>query len=497
MGQRKARSGVSRPSEGGRELAKRPTDAARTSAFRSPSGLAAIVVTLLVLVWLGGCDDDGGPTAGTPPGNSGSGQYGAVLDTAEFDSAPKTLPPFAFGSGEPSTLPARVVLTNLPAVAEQGTTEEPGSPGTCEAQAFGYALGSYTAARRPDGGIKWSPADLTNTASAAFLFALAMAEGEAVCPTGGKALIYLQRLIATGSPSTTQVPYAPSCQYLDRIDPDAIWPAEARLRIGSYSTFRIASDQRELIKRLLAAGHAIAFSGLVYEGYEDPSLEFGVFGSNTDKQPHIKPNSGHGQLLVGYDDTKGDPSAPGAFLIQNSFGTEWPSAAPNPDGRIWWAYETFFRSQKLAAIAYPRADSVPQHGELHSSRQGPRAFVTGVRQWVRPDSASRVYLIVELQFTEPVELKSIAVTEPSTGTTVRQSYGLPFSTGYVFLRRVDGAQFVDGVWHIALEVHVGGAASEYTGTIDVGQSVPTAPPAAPIATPVFGTTGAEATVSPG
>jgi hypothetical protein len=63
-----------------------------------------------------------------------------------------TLPPFALGAaGEPSPLPASVLLTNLPAVSTQGTSTHPGSPGTCEAQAFGYGRGSSTAARLPDG----------------------------------------------------------------------------------------------------------------------------------------------------------------------------------------------------------------------------------------------------------------------------------------------------------------------------------------------------------
>lgn len=466
--------------------------------FRSPRRVAAGLI-LFVLPWLSGCNPDdgsgGGPTASPSPAPFDLGQYGAVLDTAAYDASPETLPPFALGSGKPNPLPARAVLTNLPAVSMQGTEEHLGSPGTCEAQAVGYGLGSYTAARRADGGIKWNPADLANTASAAFLFAFAMAEGAAQCPTGGKSLIYLQRLIARGAPSTTQIPYVPSCQYIDHIDPRRDLPGEARFRIGNYSTLRIHPDQHDLIKRLLAAGHAIAFSGLVYEGYSDPPLEFGVFGTNGGQKPDTIPDSGHAQLLVGYDDTKGDPSAPGAFLIQNSFGTAWPPADPSPNGRIWWAYETFYHSQKLAAVAYPLADSTPTQGKLNSTGQGPEAFVTHVQQWVRPDSTSQVYLIAQLLFTEPVMLHSVAVTEPGTGTHVRQSYGHPLSNGYVFFRRVDGAQFINGSWDITLEVEVGGASNEYTGSIAVGRSVPTAPPPDSLATPVFGTTGAEATVS--
>ncbi|MQA91276.1 MAG: hypothetical protein GEU90_13790 [Gemmatimonas sp.] len=271
------------------------------------------------------------------------------------------------------------------------------------------------------------------------------------------------------------------------------WPDQERFLIGSYSMFRIRPEPLEFIKRLLAAGHAIAFTGPVYWGYSNPTLDHGVFGTNTGSQPDsIRPNSGHGQLIVGYDDTKGDPSAPGALLIQNSFGTDWPPSEANADGRIWWAYRTFLESQELAAVAYPRAESVPQQGKLESTLLGPEGFVTGVHHWVDPRDPSSVHLVVELQFTEPVQLGSIVITEPTTGVEVEQEYGLPFSTGYVFTRRVDGAQFLNGIWPIEITIEFRDVVAEYTGAIDVGQSVPTSP--TPVAAPMYGTTGTKATI---
>lgn len=463
----------------------------------SLAGLASIALALLAFASLGSCDDDG-PTGPTAPLPFELGQYGSFVDATEYVNRPQTLPPFAMSStGEPAPLPARAVHGNLPAVAMQGTPAHLGSPGTCEAQAFGYGLGSFTAARLPDGTIKWNPADPSNTASAAFLFALAMADGFASCPRGGLALNYLDQLIMVGAPSSAQVPYVPSCRHLKRINTGATFPDEARFRIGSFSTFAISPDQLVFMKRLVAAGHAIAFSGPVFENYDDPEIVFGVFGTNKGPQPPLIPNSGHGQLIVGFDDNKGDPAAPGAFLIQNSFGTAWPPQDSTLEGRIWWAYETFTSSQTLAAVAYSRAEAVPNSGELQSTLQGPRGFVTGVHQWVDPNDTKHVLLIVELQFTEPVLLDTVSVTEPTTGTTVNQAYALPFSTGYIFFERVDGAQFTNGSWPITLNVVVSGTGGTYTGSIDVDQSVPTAPPADTVAPPVFGTIGTEATVTTG
>jgi C1A family cysteine protease len=50
---------------------------------------------------------------------------------------------------------------------------------------------------------------------------------------------------------------------------------------------------------------------------------------------------GHGMMLVGYDDALGDPRPGlGAFLVQNSFGTNWPPAGadPAPPGMFYLSY---------------------------------------------------------------------------------------------------------------------------------------------------------------
>ena len=67
------------------------------------------------------------------------------------------------------------------------------------------------------------------------------------------------------------------------------------------------------------------------------------------------PKTGHGQVIFGFDDSKG-PN--GAFLVQNSFGPGWnsgPASDPGRNGRIWWDYDAFFAGQNYAAIALPTA----------------------------------------------------------------------------------------------------------------------------------------------
>ena len=72
------------------------------------------------------------------------------------------------------------------------------------------------------------------------------------------------------------------------------------------------------------------------------------------------PNSGHGQLIVGYDDKIGQVGQRGAFLVQNSFGTSWPprlrlGRAARPGLLVLQQFRT---TQVMAAVAYPVADGL-------------------------------------------------------------------------------------------------------------------------------------------
>ena len=71
----------------------------------------------------------------------------------------------------------------------------------------------------------------------------------------------------------------------------------------------------------------MAFSGTVYTGYGNasgPTLTDGYFYAAS----NLQASGGHGQMLVGYDNTKGPAGqTPGVLLVQNSFGTQWPAGS--------------------------------------------------------------------------------------------------------------------------------------------------------------------------
>jgi hypothetical protein len=240
--------------------------------------------------------------------------FGSLLDSAEYDAAVRALPPAALLTPPVQPpLPSRAFLTNLPAVSQQGTTQSPGFPGACEAQSFGYGLGSYTAARQPDGLPKWNPALPQNSVSPAYLFAWAVANNLATCPKGGQALPYLNHLVALGAATRARIPYQPDCTYLDGIPTEIEYPGMQRFRIGSYAGFHIDQDPPaavQIIKEYIANGQAVAFSGRVLCGYDhdlQPQMQDGViYGTDYIIGQNGKPQ-GHGQLVVGYDDDVGTP----------------------------------------------------------------------------------------------------------------------------------------------------------------------------------------------
>jgi hypothetical protein len=109
----------------------------------------------------------------------------------------------------------------------------------------------------------------------------------------------------------------------------------------------------QLIKEYVANGQAVAFSGSVLCGYCNAvPLQDGVI-----YETDTVPNSGHGQLVVVYDDNVGTPGNAGAFLIQNSFGTSWPPASsgpsPAPPGTVYWSYNTFATTQGVGSSCLP------------------------------------------------------------------------------------------------------------------------------------------------
>jgi hypothetical protein len=293
--------------------------------------------------------------------------------------------------------------------------------------------------------------------SPAYLFAVALANGQATCPAGGLALQYPAQLVAFGAPTRARVPYQPSCNYLEAIPSQADfpenYPAMQRFRIGSYATFQIAADPAaavQLIKEYIANGQAVAFSGKVLCGYgNNLQLQDGVIYETSYIVSNGKP-AGHGQLVVGYDDNVGTAGNQGALLIQNSFGTAWPASAggsssPAPPGMLYWSYNSFAQTQTLAAVAYPRSPGPPAGARLSGSVHAPLASITRAFQWAPDGSPQATYLILTHFFHDPVFLTSVELTEPGAqDVTVTAAYGQYISTGYSYLTRYDGNDFLPG-----------------------------------------------------
>lgn len=407
--------------------------------------------------------------------------YGSLLDASEFASVTQALPPNALvGPTDTAARPlmrapdGSVVLTNLPTVSQQGVGGSYGSPGTCEAQSFGYGLGSYTAALNLNGSPKWDPDEPQYQVSPAWLFAWAMANGNATCPKHSLALCYLQLLVERGAPSVANVPYNPynyttpqeMCQYFGSIDLSTQYPDSSNFLLGSYYTLLTVDPKRQaqqlpVLQAFLQAGNAIAFSGLVAPGYDSPVLDDDVFYLTG------TPAGGHGQLLVGYNDAIGDPINPGAFLVQNSFGPLWnpgSSSDPGRNGRIWYSYASWFQTQKFTAIAYPYDPTPPSGVTLASTSPGaPAASIEHAYGWRDPSSGTN-YLVLHHRFGAAVRLRHLTVRD-TLGTSYRAVLRGSIRNGYTYVENPTGP-FPHGGYSVTLAVD-GATMDAYRGTIQI------------------------------
>ena len=495
---------------------------------------------LALLLTLTGCGSSGGtqvvvvkPTAGPTPiptsmptstptplptpvatPTSDSGQNGSLLDPVEFANAPQALPPEALREPPvPSPLPISFSADNLPAVSMQGTPGNLGSPGTCEAQSFGYGLGSFTAARNPDGSIIYDPSQPDSSTSAAYLFALVEQTDQLGC-SGSHATPYLAQLTAFGAPTRELLPYQPDCTYILGIQnqaefPDG-YPGMSRFQIGSFATFRVDGKDSavplQLIKEMLANHQIVAFSGIVLQSYSTPSFsKDGVICPTA-----TIPGSGHGQLVVGYNDaldactTKCTGVPTGAVLVQNSFGTGWPppgSGSVAPPGQAYWSYCTFFSTQMFAATAYP-VDNGPLGGVIlkATGTGAPAGSIERAFQWSALKTSvwpqGETYFVLMHHFDAPILLNTIALTDPSGHQTATAVYKQFIRNGYTYLLRFDDKEFQPGNWALTLQGEtVDHKAISYTGTISVGDAQPNAPSPAPMSGTIRGTTMADATIT--
>ncbi|HEY0393087.1 MAG TPA: hypothetical protein VGD01_01205 [Candidatus Elarobacter sp.] len=396
-----------------------------------------------------------------------AGRWGAALGARDATGVVPALSPRALYGTALAAHPlaaenaSAVILTNLPSVATQGVPGHAGAPGSCEAQSFGYCLGAYTAARNPDGSMKWSASEPANQPSAAWLYQwdhhIIEHDGR-VCPAGSGAKPYLDRLVSDGAPSAAQVPYDPhdyatvaaECGYIKGLDTARTWPGESRLTIASYKIYANVLDGKATylpqFKDLIRHGHAIAFTGLVakHYGVDSPPLTGGIF---TAPDGFIA-KSGHGQVIVGFDDGKG-PN--GAFLVQNSFGPDWnagPASDHGRNGRIWWDYDAFFASQKYCAIAFPAGPPNATAGANATTLQpnDPGAPHFTVSNTVLHSSERGQHLVLVTHASDAVTITGLQVRGPrghTFGTALNESMRL----GYQYLKR-EHAAFLPGTYQV-------------------------------------------------
>lgn len=419
-----------------------------------------------------------------------------------FTTAPCALPPVAdirsqYFAKTSFQLPASTALTNLPVPRAQGTEQVRGIPGSCISWSFAYGMGSYTAARNPDGTVKYPITETTDApgqVSSAFLYQAIHSLEQRVCPTGSSGSGYMEYLIGIGAPNFEQVPYHPNCTYLCSIDCTQAFPGEGNLKIGFAANVNLhvkAGSQaatRELLKAFMIDNHAIAFAGPVFNDFPTmgPASTPAAWFTNGVWYPQqgTRPQSGHGMMLAGYDDTLGDPNNPGAFLIQNSFGTQWPPQhftdpviSPAPAGRFYLSYDAYSTTQLAAKVAYPVDPAVPSGPPLSSNSPGaPTSYVTAAYQYTGPvldvTTSNRAWLVFMHWFSQPVTITSISVTEPvvngSGGSTITQTNSFAMHDGYTYFVRLDGRSWLNGTYAVTVNAKTNdGTPCTWTGNVDV------------------------------
>jgi hypothetical protein len=410
-----------------------------------------------------------------------NGDFGADVSGVDFAGVLRALHPRGVQGtsmetpSEPSTGAGRVILRNLPSIATQGVPGSVGNPGSCEAQSFGYGLGTYTAARKPDGSHRWDASLAQNQVSAAWLYHWQhVARGSAECPSGSACVPYAQKLVATGAPSAKAFPYNPGgatqvhaiCANLETYDVSTTPAGAARFIVGSYKGFTGIQNQKsqflDTFKALIQKGHAIAFTGLVPKQVyciEHPPLVNGAFTA-PDGYPT---GGGHGQVIVGYDDSKG-PN--GAFLVQNSFGPTWnpgPAGAPGFNGRIWFDYDAWFAGQQYALIMFPNSPEPPGGIRLQTGASGaPVVFIKEGKRYMQDGNA---YLNLILHDSDAFTLNQIEVTGPK-GLTSTQTLNEVIRFGYAYVERKP--EFEPGHYKVKLTgKYNNGADVTYAGELDV------------------------------
>lgn len=121
--------------------------------------------------------------------------------------------------------------------------------------------------------------------------------------------------------------------------PATVWTTASTHKVTSYHA--ITDGDLPSMKSALASGYLVSFGFVVYDDFM--SRQMAVSGLLCRPTATEQQQGGHAVALVGYDDNKVMPDgSKGAFLVRNSWGTNWGQA-----GYFWMAYN-YASDPKLA-----------------------------------------------------------------------------------------------------------------------------------------------------
>lgn len=225
----------------------------------------------------------------------------------------------------------------LPPVGTQGTTENPGAPGSCTAWASTYGVATVAAAAAGN----YNPSTPSLQASPAYIYMQVIDISQPPCK-GSSLSSYFSRLAQSGTANMQSAPYCPNCQelvnkYHNPVNPPPNDPAFKRGGIQTLATSDSAS-----IKQVLSSNSPLAYGTRLYtdwrsyKGTPVPYVGNGILAKNREGKL-----MGHCMMIIGYNDSMG------AYRIQNSEGAEW-----GDHGYVWMAYATFEALAQGSAFYY-------------------------------------------------------------------------------------------------------------------------------------------------
>lgn len=415
----------------------------QTRALRLAFGLLAVIV-------VGGCGASGGGSARIDGGANPCG--GIALPTGfafgalrppdeEIERRPLAINPYA--ANPDVALPASVDLTaHLPPVGNQGQL------GSCVAWAAGYAGATYTANRQ----YGWGARQPDHQASPGFLYNTVLSVDDVACGNGIGLATALDTLVQTGCSSMQTVAYSDMTCVDNPPATDAV-----NFRIGSFH--RIAKADRDALRGELAAGRVVVIAAELYDDF----LNFR--GTNVYRGSGVylkagETNAAHAMAVVGYDDDLD------AYRLMNSWTRGWGDC-----GFAWMAYETF-ETTVYAAYSLEPADAREPLESEPDSETIPEGLIKDAFQFVddAPGVAEQlVFLVFYYEFTAPVLIRTVTLTDPFGQTSTPQEYNQWYADGYVYFAQPDGTPWAGGEYTLVFDTQLqNGADNLHWDTATIG-----------------------------